>query len=826
MKKDNNNKANYYEFGRVEHHWRDQWRNIDLYRTGADPGKPHIYILDFFPYPSGAGLSVGHCRNYIPSCVSSRFHRMRGYNVLHPMGWDAFGLPAENYAIDHGIHPRESSAQFCATYRRQMQLIACSYDWSREFSSTDPAFYRWTQWFFLLLYHRGLAYRAMSSQWWCPQCQTILANEQVEQGRCWRCHCEVTKKELVQWHFRITEYAERLLEDLDQIDWPEPIKMMQRNWIGRSEGLEISFSLLPEEGKSAGSEADIPVFTTRPDTLYGATFLVLAPEHPKAVDIATIERKEAVRKYVDETQRLSERERSAAGHGKSGVFTGRYVSHPLTGDRIPVWVADYVLPGYGTGAIMAVPAHDERDYGFANTHDLPVIEVIHCPAEQTEGVYNGHGQMINSGIYNGLDSRRGAEYISSDLIDLGLAVGRIHYKMRDWLISRQRYWGAPIPIIHCANCGIVPVPEEDLPVLLPDIDDFAPAGDGRSPLARNTGWVNTECPRCAGPAQRESDTMDGFACSSWYFLRFTSPDYKDGPFDPEAMRTWMPVDTYVGGAEHAVMHLLYARFWTKVMYDAGLVPFVEPFTSLLNQGVMHSAADGQRMSKSKGNVVTPDEVVAAHGTDALRVYILFLGPFDTDAMWDDRGIKGITRFLDRYWRLATRFPFDREESFAINSSFEQRRHQVIKSVTQDMSRYRFNTAISSLMAYLNYLTEARSLDVSQGQWRSALETFTLLLCPMAPFITEEVWQHVLGHQESVHLQAWPEYDDEFTAEKTVTIVVQINGRVRDRFQADVGATEDSLRESAMASSNVQRHLAGKHARQVIVVPDRLVNIVI
>ena len=826
MKRNNESNKFPYDFVEVEKRWRKAWDAIDLYRTGSDPDKPYAYILDFFPYPSGAGLSVGHCRNYIPTCVSARFQRMNGYNVLHPMGWDAFGLPAENYAIKHDIHPRESSAQFCATYRRQMQLIACSYDWSREFSSTDPAFYRWTQWFFLLLHRRGLAYRAKSSQWWCRVCQTILANEQVQNGRCWRGHDGVTRKELEQWHFRITDYAERLLADLDTIDWPEAIKTMQRNWIGRSEGLEIAFALTPQGCNDAGEESAISVFTTRPDTLYGATFLVLAPEHPQAASVATPERKEDVGAYLVRSKRLSERDRSAGADDRSGVFSGRFATHPLTGERLPVWIANYVLPGYGTGAIMAVPAHDERDYTFAAAHDLPVVTVIEAPDDEGGAVHTGHGILVNSGRYSGVTSEEGAKQIADNLVGRGLAERQVHYKMRDWLISRQRYWGAPIPMVHCEKCGAVPVPESELPVLLPDTPDFAPAGDGRSPLARLTDWVNTECPGCGGPAQRETDTMDGFACSSWYYLRFTSPDYEDGPFDPEAMRRWMPVDTYVGGAEHAVMHLLYARFWTKVMYDAGLVDFVEPFSTLLNQGVMHSAVDGQRMSKSKGNVVTPDEVVAAHGTDALRLYILFLGPFDGDAIWDDRGIKGITRFLDRYWRLATRPVVYAGQAVPFDPAFEGRRHQTIKHVTADIGRYRFNTAIATLMSYLNYLAEAQDQTVDPAQWHAALKTFTLLLSPMAPFMTEELWQHVLSQRESVHRQSWPDYDDQKTAEKQVAIVVQVNGRVRDRLDIEAGADDEHLRAVALASPRIQRYLAGKTPQQVFVVPDRLVNIVI
>ncbi len=631
-----------YDFKKLEEKWRTYWREIDLYRTGSDEAKPKYYILDFFPYPSGDGLSVGHCRNYVPTCVAARYKRKRGFNVLHPMGWDAFGLPAENYAINHGVHPRITTERHNRNYRRQMQLIECSYDWSREFSSTDPGYYRWTQWFFLLLFKRDLAYRDTGSQWWCPIDKTILANEQVINGRCWRCGSLVTRKDLEQWYFKITEYADRLLTDLDTIEWPESIKTMQRNWIGRSDGVEIAFEI--ESDGQAVEARSISTFTTRPDTLFGVTFLALAPEHPLIEQVVAEAQKEVVGAYVERARRMTEIDRLAADKEKTGVFSGAYARHPLSGERIPIWVADYVLMGYGSGAVMGVPAHDSRDFAFAQKYGLEIVEVV-SPDGQDYGVdrcYVEPGIMINSGEYSGQSSRKGGERLAADLAEAGLGQKQITYKMRDWLISRQRYWGAPIPIIHCPECGPVAVPDSELPVRLPDLDDFAPTDDGRSPLARVEEWVNTTCPECGRPAQRETDTMDGFACSSWYFLRFASPHYQEGPFEPTAMDYWLPVDTYVGGAEHAVMHLLYARFWTKVMFDAGLIPFDEPFCELRNQGVLH-AADGQRMSKSKGNVVTPDEVVAEHGTDALRTYILFIGPFEGDVIWDGANMK-VTNF--------------------------------------------------------------------------------------------------------------------------------------------------------------------------------------
>jgi leucyl-tRNA synthetase len=813
-----------YNFRAVEQTWRPVWSAMDLYRTGEDPARPSTYILDFFPYPSGDGLSVGHCRNYIPTCVSARFHRMRGYNVLHPMGWDAFGLPAENYAIAHGIHPQETTRRFAANYRRQMQLIECSYDWSREINSTDPAYYRWTQWFFLLLFERGLAYRAMGSQWWCPHCRTILANEQVEQGRCWRCDSLVERKDLEQWYFRITDYADRLLADLATIHWPEPIKQMQRTWIGRSEGVEITFRV---QGSATGTATAITVFTTRPDTLFGATFVVLAPEHELLPHITTFDRADEVESYTATARRKSEIDRQSSQAIKSGVFTGAYAIHPLSGKAIPIWVADYVLTGYGTGAIMGVPAHDERDFAFASRYRLPVIEVV-SPDGQPRGTaspYEEEGIVIDSGPYDGLPSPEAGRRIAKDLNTRGLGQTRTTYRLRDWLISRQRYWGAPIPMIHCPACGIVPVPESDLPVILPDIEDFVPSGDGRSPLSRLAEWVNTTCPQCAGPAQRETDTMDGFACSSWYFLRYASPHEDNHPFDPAAVKAWLPVTTYVGGAEHAVMHLLYARFWTKVMADAGLIDFVEPFSELRNQGVLMSAVDGRRMSKSRGNVVTPDEVVDRYGTDVLRLYVLFLGPFDADVTWDERGIVGVQRFLERFWKLAHEIKQRPEESHPVDRSFEQRRHQIVRRVTGDMEKFRINTAIAAMMEYLNELVGIRDRDISADQWHEALQTLTLLLAPFAPFITEELWQNVLGEAGSVHEATWPVYDDATASEDQVTVVIQVNGRLRDRMQVTAGTSVEVLRRLALENEKVQGSIAGQAIHDAIVVPDRLVNIV-
>ena len=848
------NKA--YDFHALEAKWRPQWHAADLYRTGDDPDRPRYYILDFFPYPSGDGLSVGHCRNYVPTCVSARYHRMRGYNVLHPMGWDAFGLPAENYAIQHGIHPAATTRRFVANYRRQMDLVECSYDWSREINSTDPAYYRWTQWFFLLLHRRGLAYRAPGRQWWCPHCRTILANEQVEDGRCWRCDSVVERKELEQWYFKITDYAERLLAGLETIDWPERIKEIQRNWIGRSEGAEVIFTVRigarssrfsgvsPGEATEVATTSDaaeemIPVFTTRPDTLFGVTFLALAPEHPLARQMATPERAAEVEAYVTAAGRRSEIERQAADNDKTGVFTGRYATHPLSGDPVPIWVADYVLGGYGTGAVMGVPAHDARDYAFARRYGLTVVQVVmpessgHWP--EVSGLAEGGGDMgaafeepgivINSGPFSGLPSAEASAHIAAALAERGRGGPRVTYRLRDWLISRQRYWGAPIPMIHCPDCGAVPVPEAELPVLLPDVDDFSPPGDGRSPLARAEAWVNTVCPQCGGPARRETDTMDGFACSSWYFLRFANPHIQDRPFDPEAVQEWLPVDTYVGGAEHAVMHLLYARFWTKVIHDAGLIDFDEPFSQLRNQGMLLSPIDGQKMSKSKGNVITPDEVIAEFGTDALRAYVLFLGPFDANALWDNRNIVGVQRFIERYWSLANEMATRPNNGHVFDEAFERARHKIIRRLTQDMSRFRFNTAVAALMEYVNDLYAARPRPIPGRQWREAIRTLTLLLAPIAPFVAEEVWREVLREKKSVHQAKWPAYDEAMARDDEVTIVIQVNGKLRDRLAMAADADEAALREAALANEKARAAVGKRPVRDVIVVPGRLVNVV-
>ncbi len=814
-----------YNPQKIEKKWRIIWEESKIYRTEETLEKPKYYCLDFFPYPSGDGLSVGHCKNYIPTDVFSRFKKMCGYSVLHPMGWDAFGQPAEQEAINKGIHPKITTEKYTANYKRQLSLIGTSYDWEREINSSHPDYYKWTQWFFLLLYKRGLAYRKKAPVNWCPTCLTVLANEEIEDGKCWRCGSEVTKRDLMQWFFKITDYADYLLKDLETIDWPEKIVLMQQNWIGRSEGIEFDL-------KVKNSEKTIPVFTTRPDTIYGMTFVVLAPEHPLINELTTQEFKNAVENYRKIAYQKSEIQRLALEKEKDGVFIGAYAINPMNNEEVPIYVTDYVLMTYGTGAIMAVPAHDERDFEFAKKYNLLIRVVISPPdweGEELKEAYTGKGIMVNSDEYNGLPSQEGIEKICNYLDNKGIGRRKVNYKMRDWLISRQRYWGAPIPIIYCDDCGEVPVPEEDLPVLLPDIEKYQPTETGESPLAKVQEFVNTFCPKCRKLAKRETDTMGGFACSSWYFLRFTSPHYKKGPFNPDKIKYWMPVDLYVGGAEHAVMHLLYARFWTKVMYDANIVNFREPFNKLLNQGMMH-APDGRLMSKSKGNVITPDEVVAEYSADALRAYELFLGPFEQDAIWSDRGINGVFRFLNRVWRLIlkekplifTKRPSGGAED--ISRQLQKMTHKTIKKVTLDFEKFKFNTAVAALMEYINFLYSSLDKKVLEEIWSETIDTLMLLLAPIAPFMTEELWERT-GHKESIHIQPWPKWDEKLTYEEKFTLVIQVNGKLRDRVEVPVGISDEEMKKIALKSPNAQKFIKDKEIIKFVTVPNKLINIV-
>ena len=828
-----------YDFRSIEKRWQERWHADDLFRTPEDRTRPKFYGLDFFPYPSGDGLSVGHCRNYVPSDVFCRYRRMRGDNVLHPMGWDAFGLPAENEAIRRRSHPKKTVPQYVANYKRQMNLLGLSYDWSREINSSEPEYYRWTQWFFLLLYRRGLAYRSAAPANWCPSCATVLANEEVHDGACWRCGAEIEKKDLPQWFFRITEYADRLLEDLKLVDWPESIKLMQTNWIGRSVGVEFDMPIV-------GHDAAMRVFTTRVDTVFGVSFAVLAPEHPLVAQITAPDRREEVEEYVRKSRRVSEIDRMSTERERDGCFTGAFAVNPVNGQEVPVYVADYVLLSYGTGAIMAVPAHDARDFDFARRYGLPAPVVI-APegwdGRPLQEAHTGEGVMVNSGQFSGMRNTEGAEAIADWMEQRGIGQRRVNYRLRDWLISRQRYWGAPIPIVHCPSCGEVPVPEEQLPVLLPDVENYEPPGDGRSPLAAIPEFVNTACPECGGPAQRETDTMGGFACSSWYFLRFADPHNDRAPFDREKVEYWLPVDLYVGGAEHAVMHLLYARFWTKVMYDAGLVPFVEPFTRLKNQGML-LAPDPKnpgvlvKMSKSKFNVVTPDEMAEKYGADALRVYELFVAPFEDTVPWSEDGINGCWRFLNRVYRVVAERPGSfvpgwkacvRQETVSEEArALARKTHQTIVKVTKDIEDFAFNTAVAALMELTNqiydFVNAKDGLRYPCPVWSEAVETLILLLAPMAPHLSDELWQ-MIGREGYTYHAPWPEADPEVAKADVLTIVVQVNGKVRDKISVDADAGERELERLALESPKVQAALQGRPVRKVIVVPGRLVNVV-
>ena len=808
----------------IEKKWQQKWAGDKLYEVSEDDPRPKWYALTMFPYTSG-DLHIGHWYAMAPADVHARFKRMQGYNVLHPMGFDAFGLPAENAAISRGIHPFVWTMQNVENMRRQLKSIGAIYDWSREVITCLPEYYKWTQWFFLKLYENGLAYRGKAPVNWCPNCQTVLANEQVVDGACERCGAAVSRRDLEQWFFRITKYADELKEH-NGVDWPERIKIMQRNWVGRSQGTEIAFGL----DHPGVKEKEIRVFTTRPDTIFGVSFMVLAPEHPLVAKLTSAEKKAEVAAYIERSRRQSDIERLSTEKEKDGVFIGAYVVNHLNGERVPVWIADYVLLSYGTGAVMAVPAHDERDFAFAKKYKLPIRVVIAPPdgqGEELEQAYIEPGTMVNSGQFDGLPSEQGIEKVSDFLEKKGLGGRTVSYKLRDWLISRQRYWGAPIPMVYCPKCGVVPVPEKDLPVLLPEDAEFKPTGE--SPLKYNEQFVNTTCPRCQAPAKRETDTMDTFMCSSWYFLRYCSPHYSKAAFDPKKVKYWLPVDLYTGGAEHAVMHLFYARFFIKALRDMGLVSFGEPFTRLFNQGVI--VAEKQKMSKSRGNVVTPDGYVSELGADAVRTYLMFIGPWEQGGEWNDSGISGISRWLNRVWNLVTAeydeggkaSPDDKEQAPRALSRLV---HQTIRKVTDDLERLRFNTMVAALMEFTNYLTKVRDGGVvSLSRWGEAIDILLLLLAPACPHITEELWQQ-RGHDYSIHNQSWPRWDKALAKDEEVTLVVQVNGKLRDRIMVPPSITEAEAKEKALGSQKVKVHLKGKEVIKTIYVPGRLVNLVV
>lgn len=809
-----------YDARKIERKWQRRWSNDRIHRVVIDNNRPKFYALTMFPYTSG-DLHIGHWYAMAPSDTRARFKRMQGYNVLHPMGFDAFGLPAENAAISHGIHPSDWTMKNIRNMRRQLKSMGAVYDWSREVITCLPSYYRWTQWFFLKFYDAGLAYRAKAPVNWCPRCQTVLANEQViGEGVCERCGTPVTKRELEQWFFRITRYAEQLL-DHSALDWPERIKTMQRNWVGKSEGAEISFELASE----GIEEKKIRVFTTRPDTIFGATFLLLAPEHPMVPQLTTPEHKGEVEEYVAWCRRQAEYERLALGREKTGVFLGSYVINPISGERIPLWIADYVLPTYGTGAVMAVPSHDERDMEFARKFKLAVRTVIAPPGwtgEELGEAYVGPGTMVNSGGFSGLSSEKGYQAICALLEQKGWGRRTVIYRLRDWLISRQRYWGAPIPVIYCDRCGTVSVPEDDLPVLLPADAEFKPTGE--SPLKYCQSFVNTACPKCSGPAQRETDTMDTFMCSSWYFLRYTSPKAMSVPFDAAKVKYWLPVDLYTGGAEHAVMHLFYARFFTKALRDMGLIDFDEPFTRLFNQGIL--IYGGDKMSKSRGNVIAPDDYVAKLGADAFRAYIMFIGPWELGGEWNDRGIVGVRRWLNRVWDLLSS-PY---ASHVVDPDSEKELlryiHKTIKVVTADLERFRFNTMLSSLMELSNYLSKVKeSALVSTALWGEAVSCYLLLLAPAVPHLAEELWDRT-GHPYSIHEQHWPMYDEQLAREEEITLVIQVNGKVRDKVVVPASISETEAKELALGRERVRAYISDASLSRVIYIPKRVVNIVV
>jgi leucyl-tRNA synthetase len=967
----------------IEPKWQKLWADTELYKTDTKSSKPKVYVLDYFPYPSGSAMHMGHVRNYTISDVVSRYERMKGNEVLHPMGWDAFGLPAENFAIKNNISPAEAIKQNTERFKNQFMVTGMSYDWSREINSSDPAYYKWTQWFFLMLFKKGLAYRKNSLVNWCPVDKTVLANEQVivKDGVnvCERCGSPVEKKKLKQWFFKITDYADRLLEDLDELNWPDNIKSMQRNWIGRSFGANIDFEI-------DGHDKKLKIFTTRPDTIFGATFMVLAPEHPMVKEITSKEQAQQVERYVEKTAGKTELDRKQDEKKKSGVFTGAYAINPANNEKIPIWIGDFVLMGYGEGAIMSVPAHDQRDYEFATKYKLPITQVVmpcepdavnppkpgleqvvretvivhlqdkstgkfallnwhgslegittaimggiepgqtaeeaalmeieeeaglkdvkiisrspwltgaeYCashknqnrkalatvllaevddltsqleierseqklhtlvwvdkkdvenslvPAHQKQ-VWNSlwvdsslsaEGEMINSGKYDGMSSSEAREKIVADLEKKELGHAHKTYKLRDWLISRQRYWGAPIPIVHCQDCGEVAVEDSQLPVTLPEMADFHPSGDGRGPLARDENWLKTTCPKCGKPAERETDTMDGFACSSWYFLRFVDPNNSDMPADPKLLKEWLPVDKYIGGAEHAVMHLLYARFWTKVMFDEGVFNFKEPFSELRNQGMLQ-AEDGQKISKRLGNYLPPEKLIDnGYGADALRSTVLFLAPYDQDVAWSNDSLAGLFRFIGRVWTLVGEYVDDQASTRVHEkdgneialTQLAKVTDQTVKKVTSALERMSFNTAIASMMELVNSFNQLRtevSIHQASVEWSEALTKLLKIMAPIMPHVTEELWAE-MGNKNSIHLEMWPTWDEELIKEDLITIVVQVNGKMRSTLTMPVDSTEEDVVVAAKNDENTKSHLGEGEIKKTIFVKGKLVNFVV
>ncbi|WP_374965579.1 leucine--tRNA ligase [Lysinibacillus sp. RS5] len=797
----------------IEKKWQQYWADNKTFKTENETDKPKFYALDMFPYPSGAGLHVGHPEGYTATDILSRFKRMQGYNVLHPMGWDAFGLPAEQYALDTGNDPAEFTAKNIATFKRQIQELGFSYDWDREINTTDPEYYKWTQWIFIQLYKKGLAYVDEVAVNWCPALGTVLANEEVIDGKSERGSHPVERRPMKQWMLKITAYADRLIDDLEEVDWPESIKDMQRNWIGRSEGAEVIFSI-------DGTDENFTVFTTRPDTLFGATYCVLAPEHKLVEQITTAEQRQAVEAYLEKVKMKSDLERTDLAKEKTGVFTGAYAVNPINGKKMPIWIADYVLATYGTGAIMAVPAHDERDYEFATEFGLEITAVLEG-GDISKEAFTGDGKHINSDFLDGLNKEDGIAKAIEWLEEKGVGEKKISYRLRDWLFSRQRYWGEPIPMIHWEDGTTTPVPESELPLVLPKTDNIRPSGTGESPLANISEWVNVVDPETGKKGRRETNTMPQWAGSSWYFIRYIDPTNKEAIADPELLKRWLPVDIYIGGAEHAVLHLLYARFWHKVLYDLGVVHTKEPFHKLFNQGMILGEGN-EKMSKSKGNVVNPDEIISSHGADTLRLYEMFMGPLEASVAWSTNGLDGARRFLDRIWRL-----FINEEDGTIaakiqvsdDKTLEKSYHQTVKKVTEDYEGIRFNTAISQMMVFINDCYKADVIPTAYA------EGFVKMLAPMVPHVAEELWQ-LLGHDATLSYEQWPTYDESKLVDDEVEVAVQVAGKVRAKIIVAKDASKEEIEKVALADDKVQEYMAGKDLVKIIVIPGKLVNIVV
>ena len=803
-----------YNHKEIEQKWHKHWAEHPV--NVNDGKKPKYYCLDMFPYPSGNGLHVGHWRGYVISDVWSRYKMLNGYYLIHPMGWDAFGLPAENYAIKMGVHPRKSTAENVKNIKRQINEISAIYDWDMEVNTTDPEFYKWTQWIFVKMFKAGLAYEKQMPINWCPSCKTGLANEEVVDGCCERCGSKVTKKNLKQWMLKITKYADRLLEDLDRLEWPEKVKKMQTDWIGRSYGAEVDFAV-------EGHDKKVTVYTTRPDTLYGATFMVLAPEHEMAKELATDETREAVEDYIFKASMKSSVDR-LQDKEKTGVFTGSYAINPLNNEKIPIWLSDYVLADYGTGAIMCVPAHDDRDFEFAKKFDIPVIQVIAKDGKEienmTEAYTEASGTMINSGDWNGMESSVLKKEAPAMIEKMGFGRKTVNYKLRDWVFSRQRYWGEPIPIVHCEKCGAVPVPEEELPLLLPEVESYQPTGTGESPLADITDWVNTTCPCCGGPAKRETNTMPQWAGSSWYFLRYVDSKNDKELVSREKASKYLPVDMYIGGVEHAVLHLLYSRFYTKFLYDIGVIDFDEPFTKLFNQGMVCGrdkvTGAATKMSKSLGNIVSPDDIVRDYGCDALRLYELFIGPPELDSIWDDRGLDGIYRFINRFWKLAID---SKDKDIKPTEETERLRHKLVMDITKRLEAFSLNTVVSGFMEYNN-----KMYDIAKKQGgidRELIETMTILLAPFTPHVASEIWEQY-GHEGSIFEERWPEFDEGKTVENTAEIAVQINGKTKGTLVISLDSSKDEV--IAAAKESIADKLTGNIVKEIYV-PGRIVNIV-